>query len=117
MGNRRDYDEDDIETTDGQPPREGWEDGPAPAPQREDGQHEAYWVLSEEERAKGFVRPVRRSYVHTEGCGKTTTMRRDLAETMARDPDFYDGAYCAHCGDHFPLHQFTWKDDGTEMGS
>lgn len=27
-------------------------------------QNEAYLVLSEEERAKGFVRPVRRSYVH-----------------------------------------------------
>lgn len=30
-----------------------------------DGQNKAYLVLSEEERAKGFVRPVRRSYVHT----------------------------------------------------
>lgn len=30
----------------------------------ETGQHEIYLVLSEEERAKGFVRPVRDSYVH-----------------------------------------------------
>jgi hypothetical protein len=28
------------------------------------GQQEAYLVLSDEERAKGFVRPVRRSYQH-----------------------------------------------------
>ena len=28
------------------------------------GQHGAYWVLTEEERAKGFVRPVRHSYRH-----------------------------------------------------
>ncbi len=28
------------------------------------GQQRAYVVLSEEERAKGFVRPLRRSYVH-----------------------------------------------------
>lgn len=28
------------------------------------GQNEKYLVLSEEERAKGFVRPVRRSYCH-----------------------------------------------------
>ena len=28
------------------------------------GQHEIYLVLSEEERAKGFIRPVRNSYVH-----------------------------------------------------
>lgn len=31
---------------------------------RPDGQQEAYLVLSEEERAKGFVRPLRYSYVH-----------------------------------------------------
>jgi hypothetical protein len=30
----------------------------------ETGQHEIYLVLSEEERAKGFVRPVRNSYIH-----------------------------------------------------
>jgi len=30
----------------------------------ETGQHEIYLVLSEEERAKGFIRPVRNSYVH-----------------------------------------------------
>lgn len=29
------------------------------------GQHKDYVVLSEAERAKGFIRPVRRSYVHT----------------------------------------------------
>lgn len=28
------------------------------------GQNKAYLVLSEEERAKGFVRPVRQSYIH-----------------------------------------------------
>ena len=30
----------------------------------ESGQHEIYLVLSEEERSKGFVRPVRNTYVH-----------------------------------------------------
>jgi len=52
-------------TTDGQPPREGYEQAAAPAPiNPHSGQHEAYWVLSPEERAKGFVRPVRLSYRH-----------------------------------------------------
>lgn len=51
-------------TTDGRPPAPGFEDAAAPRPKRPDGQHEAYWVLTKEERAKGFVRPVRRSYVH-----------------------------------------------------
>jgi hypothetical protein len=37
----------------------------APAPiDPATGMHRDYWVLSEEERAKGFVRPVRRSYQH-----------------------------------------------------
>ena len=31
---------------------------------KENGQQEAYIILSDEERAKGFVRPVRQSYVH-----------------------------------------------------
>lgn len=60
-------------TTDGQPPRPGFEHGSAPAPiNPKTGQHEAYWVLSAEERAKGFVRPVRRSYIHVgrSVCGK-----------------------------------------------
>lgn len=31
---------------------------------KENGQNEAYLVLSPEERAKGFVRPLRHSYIH-----------------------------------------------------
>jgi hypothetical protein len=124
------------------------------------GMQKGYVVLSEEERAKGFVRPVRRSYVHAgirpkyelreltaeekerhanagyvayeaypegeivgrfwtramldSGCGGLTTMAVALAETMARDPKFYGGAFCAHCKDHFPIGEdgeFVW--DGT----
>jgi len=60
------------ETTDGKPPRPGFENAGAPAPIKENGQHEAYWVLSAQERALGFVRPVRRSYRHVGRniCGK-----------------------------------------------
>lgn len=60
-------------TTDGQPARPGFEDRGAPAPiDPKTGQHEAYWVLCEEERKKGFVRPVRRTYRHVGRsiCGK-----------------------------------------------
>lgn len=52
------------------------------------GLQHGYVVLSAEERAKGFVRPVRRSYVHTK-CGVVTMMDRAIAETYARQPDFY----------------------------
>ncbi len=80
------------------------------------GQQEAYLILSEEERLKGFVRPVRRSYKHS-ACGGVTTMAVPLAETFARDPSFYGGGYCAGCQDHFPNAELTWEPDGSVVGS
>ncbi len=68
----------DRSTTDGLPPRPGFEDASAPAPLKVNGQHEApYWILSEEERAKGFIRPVRDSYEHV-GLSKPDETLRDL---------------------------------------
>lgn len=99
----------------------------APGPQ-----NDVYLVLSEEERAKGFLRPVRRSYVHqfmldgsavpypltslsgVGGCGAVTTMGKALAETYARDPSFYGATYCVGCRMHRPVGEhgeFYW--DGT----
>lgn len=80
---------------------------------RPDGQHENYPVLPAEDRAKGFVRPVRRAYRH-QTCGTVTTMSQALAETYARDPTYYGATFCAGCGNHFPVGaagEFTW--DGT----
>ena len=77
------------------------------------GMQAAYVVLSEEERAKGFVEPLRHSYIH-EKCGGKTTMALSLAETFACDPDFYTGTFCVVCGEHFPVGadgEFVW--DGT----
>lgn len=82
------------------------------------GQQKGYVVLSDEERAKGFVRPVRRTYVHTT-CGVATTMGQALAETYARKPSFYSGTFCCGCGSHFPVGEdgeFTW-DDGSKVGT
>lgn len=83
------------------------------------GQQEDYVILTSEERAKGFVRPVRRTYVHQK-CGTTTTMSQSIAETYARKPDFYSGTFCVACGTHFTLGQpdgdFLW-DDGTRVGT
>jgi len=79
------------------------------------GQQKAYVVLSEAERAKGFVRPVRRTYVHDK-CGVATTMGLALSETYARDPGFYSGTFCVGCKAHFPLDEFKW-DDGQQVGS
>lgn len=84
-----------------------------------DGQQETYLVLSDEERAKGFIRPVRYSYKHLE-CGGITTMGTELSETYARDPHFYGGTFCATCRSHFPVGehgQFVWTDDGSKVGT
>ena len=83
------------------------------------GQQEGYVVLAEEERAKGFVRPVRRSYKHLK-CGVVTTMGQTLAETYARDPYFYSGAFCCGCGTHFPVGedgQFVWDGTNEKVGT
>lgn len=97
-------------TSDPNDPRltHGVDDGPV-------DQAAAYLVLSEEERAKGFIRPVRTRYTHTE-CGVATTMSVPLAETYAREPDFYGATYCCGCSKHLPVTEFTW-DDGSVVGS
>lgn len=81
-----------------------------------DGMQEKYLVLSEEERAKGFVRPLRRSYKHDK-CGTVTTMGLALCETYARDPSFYGGTYCCGCRTHLPLAEFKWTEDGQVVGT
>jgi hypothetical protein len=133
---------------------------------KENGQQKGYVVLTEEERAKGFLRPVRSSYIHVgvrpkyplrdltpeeherydkffyvqyeeypvgssmlgrywteaqlkSGCGGATTMGRAIAETYARDPKFYSGTFCCHCGVHFPVGEsgeFEWE-DGSKVGT
>lgn len=139
------------------------------SPIRPDGQQELYLVLSEEERAKGFVRPVRTVYIHAgarpvyetrpltkeehdryfdaygyvayeeypqdsgsavmgrfwtdeklnSGCFTETTMALALAETYARQPNYYGATFCAYCSKHYPVGpdgEFEWL-DGTKVGS
>lgn len=100
-------------TTDPLDPRlsHGVDDHPVP-------QADAYLVLSAEERARGFVRPVRRSYMHAfdgdgiRACAQVTRMSTDLAETYAREPKFYGSTYCVGCAMHLPVARFLW--DGTQ---
>ena len=73
------------------------------------GMQKDYVVLCPQERAKGFVKPVRRSYRHL-ACGSVTTMGLALSETYARDPHFYSGTMCVNCHAHFPLNEFKWED-------
>lgn len=135
-----------------------------------DGMQRNYLVLSEEERAKGFVRPVRDRYRHVgppgpvhplrdlteeelaensrwgyvkyeaypegnallgrfwtqarldkvgKGCQSVTTMGTALAETYARQPDFYGGTFCVTCRTHLPVGadgEFVWL-DGSRVGT
>ena len=89
----------------------GFEKEPAAGPAGPDGQHSSYWVLTEKERAKGFVRPVRHKYVHDK-CGVVTKMGSAIAETYAVDPATYGSTFCVGCKAHFPVSEFKW--DGTE---
>ncbi len=52
-----------------------------------DGMNESYLVLSEDERAKGFVRPVRRSYVHVGIAGP----QHPLLDLTPKQRERYDG--------------------------
>jgi hypothetical protein len=137
-----------------------------------DRQQVDYLILSDEERSKGFVRPVRNVYRHIgiagpthplreltpeeleryrrfdyvkfeiygkdedpctgrfwtqaqldaidKGCGTDTRMGQRLAETYARQPDFYGATFCARCGTHLPVGaagEFIWVPDGTRVGT
>lgn len=77
-----------------------------------------YLVLSEDERAAGFVRPLRESYLHLV-CGTSTRMSSEIAATYARDPHFYGATYCCGCGMHLPVGpdgEFEWR-DGSKVGT
>lgn len=79
-------------------------------------QNKTYLVLSEEERAKGLIRPVRDKYIH-ETCGGETIMGYGIAETYARDPKFYGSTYCVHCKMHKPVSEFKWSNTNETVGS
>lgn len=97
------------------------------------GMQKDYVVLTQAERAKGFVRPVRNAYVHVGkppdgedysrfrypirgdvspfpgGCLTRTQMHPDIAETYARAVGFYSGTFCCSCRADFPLDEFVWE--------
>lgn len=61
-----------------------------PADDKPVPQNDVYLVLSEEERAKGFVRPVRSAYVHVGTPGPTYPLQditADQREMWKDDPD------------------------------
>ena len=83
---------------------------------KENGQNKKYLVLSEEERSKGFVRPLRDSYIH-KPCGVVTKMSAAIAETYARSPKYYGATFCVGCGHHYPVSEFVWDKSNEVLGS
>ena len=82
-------------------------------------QSKAYLVLSDEELDKGFIRPIRTSYLHLI-CNTVTTMSYELAATYARQPNFYGATYCCRCSMHLPVGpdgEFIWEPDGSKVGT
>lgn len=102
---------DDSLTTDPYDPDLGHGVDKDPVPQ-----NKKYLILSEAERAKGFLRPFRNKYLHST-CGVETKMNNAIAETYARDPKFYGSTYCISCMRHLPVGEFTWSADGEVVGS
>lgn len=70
-------------TTDPADPRLGHGADDKPVPQQE-----VYLVLSDDERAKGFVRPVRYSYRHAGESGPEYPLRDLTDEEKERFPDY-----------------------------
>ena len=85
---------------------------------KSDGQQKDYVILSDEERAKGFVR-LRLKYIHVI-CGTEMRMGEKIAETYARDPHFYSGTFCVACRGHFPVGEdgeFVWSGTNEKVGT
>lgn len=80
------------------------------------GMQKAYLVLTTDEVAKGFVRPLRSKYVHLQ-CGGMTRIGASIAATYARDPSFYSATFCVHCRQHLPLSEFKWDGTNETVGS
>jgi hypothetical protein len=78
------------------------------------GMQKAYVVLSAEERAKGFVRPVRRTYVHV-GCRPKYPLR-DLTEAEKRGPDVGYVKYEQYPESESPCVGRFWTDKQLKSG-
>lgn len=73
-----------------------------------------FHMLTELDKARGYVRPLRYIYTHL-GCGAQQHMSLKVAEAYAREPTRQQRLYCLHCDEHFNVGakgEFVWA--GTE---
>jgi hypothetical protein len=71
-------------------------------------QNEVYLVLSEEERAKGFVRPLRRAYRHVGPAGPVRPLRDLTADEAARYAAYHYVKYEAYPESESPVTGRFW---------
>jgi hypothetical protein len=105
-----------VTTTSG---REPTTDGGAPEPvDPKTGQHGSYWVLTEGDRAKGFIRPVRSCYVHVGPMGPLHELRDLTAEEKERHASRNYVKYETYPDDAGPMGRFWTQDqlDGVGKG-
>lgn len=76
-----------LSTTSRETPKHFGGGAPDPEIDPTTGQHKSYWVLSESERAKGFVRPVRNAYRHVGTPGPVHPLRDLTDEEKERYAD------------------------------
>lgn len=72
--------------------------------------------LTSDQLAKGFIRPIKRWYMHNV-CGTITSMSNEQAEKFARVPQAFRDTYCVQCQENRPVDEFIWVDDGSQVGS
>jgi len=76
-----------------------------------DGQHEHHPINKDGE----YAAPIRRKYIH-KSCGVVTKIGLDIAETYAKNPNYYGRTFCCGCKDYFNVGDFYWEIDGVILG-
>ena len=76
----------------------------------------SYPMLSDQEKSKGFVRPLRYTYFHPI-CSGTTMMSDEVAATFAKDPKFHVDLYCYKCKQNLKVNEFLWSGSNAHVGS
>ncbi len=51
------------------------------------------------------------------GCGALTVINQVIAETYAREPNYYESTFCMGCGKHLPVAEFVWDGTDERVGS
>ena len=73
-------------------------------------------MITDTEKARGFVRPIRSVIVH-KACGERNVLTDAVAEMYARDPKGNTNALCVACGNYFPVVEFNWEGIEEKVGS